>query len=41
MECDSLKGAIEQFGAFDSHATYAARLRVEHGRKTGFWGLVS
>jgi hypothetical protein len=41
MECDSLKGAIEQFGAFDGHASYAARLRVEHGRKTGFWSLVS
>uniref|UniRef100_Q07ME2 Uncharacterized protein n=1 Tax=Rhodopseudomonas palustris (strain BisA53) TaxID=316055 RepID=Q07ME2_RHOP5 len=41
MECDSLKGAVEQFGAFDSHATYAARLKVEHGRKIGFWSLVS
>lgn len=41
LECESLAGAISDFGGFDSHVTYKTRLRVEHGRKTGFWSLLS
>jgi len=40
-ECKSLASAIKEFGAFETHATFAVRLKVEHGRKSGFWSLVS
>jgi hypothetical protein len=41
MECESLAAAIKDFGAFETHAAYAARLKAEHGRKGGFWNLIS
>jgi hypothetical protein len=41
MECASLAAAIGDFGAFESHAAYAARLKAEHGRKSGFWRTMS
>jgi hypothetical protein len=41
MECASLATAIGDFGAFEAHAAYAARLKAKHGRKSGFWGLIS
>jgi len=41
MECASLAAAIKDFGAFETHAAYAVRLKAEHGRKSGFWSLVS
>jgi len=37
-ECDALAGQIEDYGSFDPHASYVARLRRDHGRKSGFWG---
>ena len=37
-ECDALAGQIEAFGMFEPHAAYFARLRRDHGRKSGFWG---
>ena len=37
-ECDALASQIEDFGAFEPHAGYVARLKREHGRKSGFWG---
>lgn len=40
MECASLSAEIEDFGAFEPHRAYAARLMSEHGRKDGFWRLV-
>ena len=40
MECSSLASAIEDFGAYEAHDTYEARLRREHGRKSSFWSLV-
>jgi len=40
-ECESLASAIKEFGTFETHAAFAARLKAEHGRKSGFWGLVS
>jgi uncharacterized protein DUF6880 len=41
MECESLAAAIKEFGTFETHAAYAARLRADHGRKSGFWSLIS
>jgi len=39
-ECARLAPAIEEFGAFETHDAYEARLRRDHGRKTAFWRLV-
>jgi len=36
-ECGALATQIHDFGDFESHETYIARLRKEHGRKYGFW----
>jgi hypothetical protein len=41
MECASLAGSIPDFGAFETHEAYSARLKAEHGRKNGFWSLIS
>lgn len=41
LECTSLAATITDYGAFETHAAYAARLRAEHGRKIAFWELVS
>lgn len=41
LECESLAATIKDFGAFESHAAYADRLKAEHGRKSGFWSLMS
>ena len=37
-ECDALASQIEDFGTVEPLATYVARLRRDHGRKSGFWG---
>lgn len=41
MECASLASSISDFGAFETHDAYDARLKAQHGRKDGFWSLVS
>lgn len=41
MECEILATVIKEFGAFETHTAYAARLKAEHGRKSGFWSLIS
>jgi len=41
MECASLASSIADYGAFETHDAYAARLKAEHGRKSGFWGSIS
>jgi hypothetical protein len=41
MECASLASSIQDFGAFETHNTYAARLKAEHGKKSSFWSLMS
>jgi len=41
MECASLASSIPNFGAFEAHEAYAARLRDEHSRKSSFWSLIS
>lgn len=38
-ECAALSSRIEDYGMFEPHATYVARLKQEHGRKFGFWSL--
>jgi len=40
LECSSLSSAIGDFGTFETHDDYEARLRREHGRKQSFWNLV-
>ena len=32
---------IGDFGRFETHEAFVARLRARHGRKTGFWALVA
>jgi hypothetical protein len=41
LECASLASSVADFGAFETHETYSARLKAEHGRKSGFWSLIS
>lgn len=40
-ECDALASQIENFGTVEPHANYVARLRRDHGRKSGFWGQLA
>ncbi len=40
QECASLAPAIADYGSFETHEAYVARLEARHGRKSGFWGLV-
>ena len=40
-ECASLAAAIGDFGGFEPHERYGARLKAEHGRKTSFWALTA
>jgi hypothetical protein len=41
MECASLASYIADFGAFERHEACAARMKAAHGRKSGFWSLLS
>jgi len=41
MECASLASSIQDFGSFDPHDAYLAKLRREHPRKSSFWSLAS
>jgi hypothetical protein len=40
-ECRSLVPLIGDYGPFETHEAFAARLRAAHGRKTGFWAQVA
>lgn len=40
LECSGLSKGIEDFGAFEPHDAYEARLRQEHGRKQSFWSQI-
>jgi hypothetical protein len=40
QECENLAAAIEDFGAFEPHDAFLARLKSDHGRKSSFWSLV-
>jgi hypothetical protein len=37
LDCAGLSSAINDFGRFEPHDTYEARLRREHAKKNGFW----
>jgi hypothetical protein len=39
-ECQSLASMISDYGQFETHDTFVARLRAKHSRKSGFWPLV-
>jgi hypothetical protein len=39
-ECQSLASLISDYGGFESHTAFVARLRGKHSRKVGFWTLV-
>ncbi len=41
LECRSLVASIQDFGTFETHEAFVSRLRVKHGRKTGFWSQIS
>ena len=36
-ECTELASRINDFGAFETHDVYVARLKAQHGRKYSFW----
>jgi hypothetical protein len=40
LECQGLAGQIDDFGAYETHEAYRARLEAEHGRKASFWSLL-
>jgi hypothetical protein len=40
-DCGGLASAIADYGPFETHDAYVARLRREHGRKTGFWSAAA
>jgi hypothetical protein len=39
--CAALAAAIPDYGSFETHDAYVARLRREHGRKTSFWSVAA
>ncbi len=39
--CARLARDIADFGAFETHDAYLARLKKEHGRKFAFWSLTT
>lgn len=40
-ECESLANTIDDFQSFETHDAYLDRIKVEHSRKSMFWGLVA
>jgi hypothetical protein len=38
-ECDALASQIVDFETVEPHVSYVARLKRDHGRKSGFWSL--
>jgi hypothetical protein len=40
LDCSGLSSAIEDFGRFEPHNAYEAKLRREHGKKGSFWSLI-
>jgi hypothetical protein len=40
LDCAGLASSINDFGKFEPHDAYKARLRREHGRKSAFWSFV-
>lgn len=40
-DCAGLASAISDYGSFETHDAYVARLRREYGRKAGFWSAAA
>jgi len=40
LDCCNLSSVITDFGSFEPHGVYEARLRREHGRKSSFWSSI-
>jgi hypothetical protein len=40
-ECQSLASLISDYGQFETHEGFLARLRAGHGRKAGLWTLAA
>jgi hypothetical protein len=40
-ECRALEAGIGDHGDFETHDAFLARLKAQHGRKTGFWSQVA
>jgi hypothetical protein len=41
LDCAGLASLVPDFGTFETHEAYAARLKAQHGRKSAFWSLIS
>jgi len=41
LECASLATNIGDFGKYETHESFLARMRGKHGKKTSFWSLVT
>jgi hypothetical protein len=40
-ECQALAAVISDYRGFETHGTFVSRLRAKHGRKSGFWTLIT
>jgi hypothetical protein len=40
-ECGALATLISDYGRFEAHEAFVARLRTKHSRKSGFWSLIT
>ena len=40
MACENLAKSIDDFGPFETHEVYQARLKAAHRRKLSFWDLI-
>lgn len=41
LECESLASSVSDWGMVEPHQAYVARLKMEHGRKSSFWSLIT
>ena len=41
LECESISNQIEDYQGLGSHEEFEALLRTTHGRKSGFWSLLT
>ncbi|MGD9541934.1 DUF6880 family protein [Methylocystis sp.] len=41
QECASLASSIADFGKWETHETFAARIRGRHWKKSSFWSLMN
>ena len=41
LDCAGLSSRIQDYGVYESHEAFEARLRRDHGRKESFWSLLA